>query len=275
MTGASAPHPVLSPRQIREAERASDKVKAQLRKELLPPDIETLASEIDKFLTSKKLPRALMARGLANNLHSKLLKRPSAAVNSLIEAAPIEIESIRMSHLIDGIRAAKKCGFVTEANHGVPPAARERVRQSRHNHDLLRDRDPSSSIGLIEKQFTEYTTLSGGLTAKPPSGTCLDKLMRGSYVRMCIEFDSLQELFGVHRKRLPHSLPKRRKGRMFVYDYKAFLKCATYLLDADLWLEDETRRKYVLAGVIRRATLHAKPEIAKAFRKTLGPYLLR
>src|SRR4029077_15266697 len=108
-------------------------------------------------------------------------------------------------------------------------------------------------VSLIEREFGAHSVQTLGTPIGQPVGPCLDGLFRGGEVSMSSGIYSLESLFGVSRKLLPPSLPMRREGRAFLYDYRSLLICMEALLKSHTWLTDAELRRTVLTGVIHRA----------------------
>lgn len=92
-------------------------------------------------------------------------------------------------------------------------------------------RKPLSPLAGLPLDITKLQKPSP-LAGLPYQPTCLDKIFRGGAVKMHESNGEpgLQNLFGMHRNRLPKNLPAEKKGRETWYDYRAVVKIMHRLL---------------------------------------------
>jgi hypothetical protein len=94
---------------------------------------------------------------------------------------------------------------------------------------------------------------------------------------MAAQAGSLEDLFGMDRKRFPKRLTGERSGVNVVYYLDAFIKCMIHLLaNLDVkepWLPEGVQRHLVLTGIIARARQFSS-EIADTLTEKLRPYRL-
>src|SRR5207248_8484696 len=112
----------------------------------------------------------------------------------------------------------------------------------------------------------------------PPTGPCLDDLLKGGEVKMSAGLYCLESLFGVDRHQFPKTLPCSRRGRQVFYDLPAVINCMLSLLDGSTpgrrWLPEVVLRKRVLTGIIQRVRdVCPDPKLADILNETLQPYL--
>jgi hypothetical protein len=157
-----------------------------------------------------------------------------------------------------------------------PKTESDRLRRRKLSKDDYEYRRRRYRRGLIVQEFGTYPFPKFYPAERtPPQGECLDVLFRGGSVRMAAEPGSLEDLFGLDRKRFPKSLRYERNGRNTEYPLKAFIKCMIYLLtDRDgkePWLPG-AGRNLVLQGIIARAR-QISSKISATLAKNLRPYL--
>jgi len=142
-----------------------------------------------------------------------------------------------------------------------------RVKQAKNQYEYF-ERSHFITPGHIEYEFAD---------SRARAGPCLDKIFHRSETQMCGPGDSLQNLFGLSRKRLSMADPAIRHGRETFYDYRGVLACMDALLkqspENSYWLPDATRRRLVITGILLRARQEATPKIRKAFEGMLLRYM--
>jgi hypothetical protein len=264
------------------------RLKSDLRDRLQPEaDLATLANGISEFLHKHGGQRVNLAHNLAVYLTQQysVSDRKSGTLRHLIEhhaedlAAFLDGISFKEYRAIDiaqlppsrkSIRAKPQ----TEAER----AQRRKTAKNRYERRRFWYRD-----GLIERHFAKHTPPSAlldpnlsPLLSWQPTDSCLDILFRGGVVKMCGDWDSLENLFGVDRHRFPKSLPSKHRGRKVVYALDAAVECMIHLLaNPDRypqWLPEPKRRKIVLKGMIERARSFSS-ELANTLAGKLRPYL--
>ncbi len=111
------------------------------------------------------------------------------------------------------------------------------------------------------------------LPPSPPPQFSVDSLLQGQRIPMSAPLNevSLENLFGMDRKRFRGSLPRRKPGAYPSYDYRTFLKIADRLLSEPpgrpkRWLADPALRVNVLSALWLRAKTISRPAIKKSVR---------
>lgn len=272
-------------------------VQRELRKKLFP---ETDGVQLEKYIVRFLRPhvpdaqkRAAMAHELAVQLIATVCFFPKglAPLQELIENRPQQLAALLEASDFDTLwRIAPAIARLPRPKRRREKVKTEterkrRVRNSKRLHDFRR-RFERDGPGLIEIQFgpataspTAFDSITSIILGVPdsthrrPGGECLDKLLRGEEARMT-GLNSLQSLFGRHRKLLPKDLVRRRAGRTFLYNFAALSQCFEFLLKQNQWLPNPAVRQTVLRNVWERAAEVAKPEIASQIQRVLSPYLV-
>jgi hypothetical protein len=266
-------------------------VRGELRRRLAR-EIGTIeiAAEIYKVL--KQIPkghtREQVAFTLAQRLNCKWPSLRSPDLWLLIDRRPTELAAILDACDWDiffeiAKQFAKQARPKSTRRKPTTDAERNRNRKISKNYyeKSRRKRWRDGGVGIIQEQFgleSSAISLLNPFDRSPPTGPCLDDLLKGGEVKMSGEMWSLETLFGVNRHRFPKSLPYVRRGRETYYDLRAFMKCLLSLLSCKAphraWLPDTDQRSRVLTGVIRRARdFGAGPELANILERMLRPYL--
>src|SRR5206468_10240076 len=113
---------------------------------------------------------------------------------------------------------------------------RNRSRKASKNsyENLTRKARRRGRPGLIEQEFglkSPALSFLNPFKRSPPSGPCLDDLLKGGEVKMSAGLYCLESLFGVDRHQFPKTLPCSRRGRQVFYDLRAVINCMLSLLD--------------------------------------------
>jgi hypothetical protein len=288
--------------------KSPGRLKSELRKKLLPEiDLPTLAHEIIEF-SNTLAGKATQGSDFANMLAAYLARKYSIADRKNGELGPlIEHNSDDLATFLDErkfqtlLRAFKpKPTSIQDSLLGLlntpekaqssqkdlrrkkkrrarPKTESERLRRRKASKDDYEWRRGQYRRGLIVQEFGMYpfSTLSPE-EETPPEGPCLDVLFRGESVRMAAESGSLEDLFGLSRKRFPKLLRPKRNGRTTKYYLNDFTKCMVSLLanrdGKEPWLPRGAQRDLVLRGITARAR-HISSDIADNLAKKLRRFL--
>jgi hypothetical protein len=248
-------------------------VQQKLQQSLAQPiNKAQLAAEIATLLTSlgRKVDRGLLAQRLADDLASRFTHK-SNKLQTIIKYRPEELSALARAATWDQIETEvlpmierqKK----SRAKIKTEEERRRRLKAAKNRYEHY-GRNSFITPGHIEHEFADSPWLGG---------PCLDKIFHGGGTQMCGPGDSLQNLFGLSRKRLSMAKPPIRRRRETFYDYQGVLACMDALLKQSpqnaYWLPDAARRRTVIIGILVRARQEATPMIFEAFEGTLLPYL--
>jgi len=234
----------------------------------LRPEITlaALANEI-KALLDRHIGKSVRNANVAHNLAACLTQKYSVTHRTAgALGTVIEYYGEDLARFLDQIRFKQyqlldvdQLPRTTKTRRRKPQTATERAqlqKEAKSRHDSLRR---EYRVGLIVKQFgtsPRYSLLVPPLKFVPEN-PCLDILFSGGAVRMCGCWESLENLFGVDRHRLPRSLPRKSSGRNVLYGLDAFVQCLIHLLEnrdgGQQWLSEPAQRELVLRGIIERA----------------------
>ena len=267
-----------------DLEPTDSEIKQDLCNRLLSPvTVGDLASEITQLLDSlekRKVKRKVLARLLANKLAPKFGKG-NVEVARLIERWPRELQAFCHELTWEAVQAfIKENPHLMRKRRAKVTNEADRIRRRKMSKNRYeRRRGSPSQLRLIEEQFGKEPNrlLLDPFQKIASLGFCLDDIFRGGEVQMSTGHYSLQNLFGLDRKKLSGAAPGIPRGRQFFYDFRAVLRCMDSLLvqtggNAD-WLSDPSLRRTVLSGVLLRAKQAATEEIATEFERILLPHL--
>ena len=268
-------------------QKSPTRLRSDLWNKLRPEvDVQTLVNEIKEFLdkhVSKTARKVSVANNLAAYLTQKysLSNRKAGNLRNLIECHAEDLagylDQIRFKEyqfLLKNVNQLPRPKKKTRARPKTEAEREQGVKSAKNRHEQFRR---AYREGLIEEQFgkPQITTLDPNLSSRP-TGPCLDILFRGKGVKMCGDWDSLENLFGVDRHRFPKSLRRKDSRRNEGYDLGAFVKCLIYLLEnrrsGQQWLPEPRQRELVLRGIIKRAHRFSS-EGADMLAGKLRPYL--
>lgn len=269
-------------------EEDQDTIRQKLQQSLAPPiGTAQLSYEIATLLKSfgRKIDPRVAAQRLAEHVASRFTYK-SEALEKLLSYRPKELanlvhEAEGLAHQAAWEEIKAKVLPMIEAQKKVRrkiTTQEERARRSKQAKNRYEhfERRYISKPGTIEREFSADSALLS-LYPLPVTGACLDKIFQGGHAQMCGTGDSLQNLFGLSRKRLSMAKPLIRRGRQTFYDYRAVVACMTALLKQSpqnaYWIRDPARRRRVVNGILLRARQKATAKIRKAFEATLLPYL--
>jgi hypothetical protein len=264
------------------------RLRSQLRNRLRPGvDLPTLAGELTNFLdkllgkSARNLNTSNVVAGYLTRKYS-IIHRKSGELDRLIAFHAEDLKDFLGAASIKDLQWILRTGGelpqLKKKARAKPQTETQRaqlLKNAKNRYESLRRR---YRRGLIEKQFGTAPPLSAlnPLLSSRPTGPCLDILFSGGTVRMCGDMDSLENLLGVDRHRLPKSLPRKRSGRNVVYELDALIECMIRRLgDRDggqKWLPEPRQRDLVVSGVVERARRYS-PELAGMLAEKFRPYL--
>jgi hypothetical protein len=249
------------------------KVQQELQRSLAKPiNRAELAAEIATLVTSlgRKVDIGLLTQRLAADLASRFTHK-SNELETIIKYRPEELSAL-----------AHAVGWNQIQTEVLPMIERQKKSRAKIKTEEERVRRIKAAKNLYERLERNRVTTPGHIEhefcgSRPRTGPCLDKIFQGGRAQMCGPGDSLQNLFGLSRKRLSMAAPPIHRGREILYDYRGVLACMAALLKQTgsnaNWLPDPDRRRIVLTGVLFRAKQEASDKILRAFEKRLSPHL--
>jgi hypothetical protein len=249
-------------------------IQQELQSSLAKPVTEAhLAYEIATLLESAgtKINRRVLAQRLAEAFGSRFTYK-SNQLQTIIKYRPEELSALAHTATWDQINTEVLPMIERQKKSRAKIKTEEerlrRVKQAKNRYEFVQ-RNRVVRPGYIEDEFADSRSLGG---------PCLDKIFHGGRTQMSGLGDSLQNLFGLGRKRLAMAKPRIQRGRETFYNFRGVLACMDALLKQSpenaYWLPDASRRRTVLIGILVRARQEATPKIRKTFEATLLPYLV-
>jgi hypothetical protein len=161
-----------------------------------------LAEEIAALLasTGRTIDRRVLARRLAQAFASRFTHK-SNQLQELIKYRPEELSVLKDAAVWDQIRTEVLPMIQQQkkrpAKLQTEEERRRRIKRAKNSYERF-ERSRIITPGYIEYEFAD----SG-----PRTGPCLDKIFHGGQAQMCGQGDSLQNLFGLSRKKLSMAAP--------------------------------------------------------------------
>jgi hypothetical protein len=249
---------------IKEQDPKAKALKRRRLKELLD-SVRTLTEDLTETVNSGLVDRVseLVELAALQDLEIEYLTEFAHDWERIHAQYPEHLENLRIQSLTAELRPLEEKLL---AEWETPKREYELKRRRRRGN-------------LIENEFARAREPWLRRSALPPisaslSPTCLDAIFEGDDVNMI----GLQELFGMHRNRFPKKLPKFKRGRETLYDYRAVVKIMAALLGEESpkrkrptrgrarqrWLGKPDLRRRVLGGIETRINSFGSPEQIKA-----------
>lgn len=241
-----------------------------------------IETEIHRFLAQASITPAV-AKTIGERLMTKWCFASTDAIDRVIQNRPELLEQAVTASTLDEIeRTVQSLPDLPppKQRRKKPSSDEERAQQitrSKKRYDRHRPYR-STCVGLIEREFGERRfLLTDPFSTEPPSGSCLDSLLRGGEVTMRKELYCMEALFGFDRHKFPKRIIFTRRDRSVFYNLHSVMQCMVFFLNEERsgkrWLPEPVRRQLVITGVIKRADDVGTKEVAAFVKQTLQPFL--